>query len=312
MSSRYLPIVCRSLVKCFGATPVVDQLSFEVAAGSITGFVGANGSGKSTTMRMILGLIAPTAGEALVCGQHYLALAHPRREVGAVLEGPGAHPGHTARAHLEVTATAGCLPLTRVPEVLSLVELTEYAGRRIGTFSLGMRQRLALAGAMLGDPPVLILDEPANGLDPPGIIWMRDFLRGLAGEGRAVLISSHLLGELAEVADRVVIIDDGRLIADSTLAELLDGRSRVVELRCADPAAIADAMRDRGARTSVEGDLLVIEGSSAREVGEVAATIGAGPIYQLSERAKSFEDAYFELATLTPPSTTATNDSNAS
>ena len=306
MSSQYAPIVCRSLVKRFDGPAVVDDLSFEVAEGTITGFVGANGAGKTTTMRMIVGLVRPSAGEALVCGRPYGELDQPRCQVGAVLDGPGAHPGHTARAHLEIIATAGGLPLTRVAEVLDLVELTDDAGRRVGAYSMGMRQRLALATAMLGDPPILILDEPANGLDPPGIIWMRDFLRRLASEGRAVLISSHQLAELAEVANRVVIIDSGRLIADSTLAELLAGRSRVVELRCANPRAIADAMRDRGARTSVDGDLVIIEGTSAREVGEVAATIGAGPIYQLSERASSFEDAYFELAgTLARPATTA-------
>ena len=306
MSSRHDPIVCRSLVKRFDGPAVVDDLSFTVAAGTITGFVGANGAGKTTTMRMILGLVTPSAGEALVSGRRYRELEQPRRKVGAVLDSPGAHPGHRARAHLAITATAARLPLARVAEVLELVELTDHASRRVGAFSMGMRQRLALATAMLGDPPILILDEPANGLDPPGIIWMRDFLRGLAAEGRAILISSHLLGELAEVANRVVIIDNGHLIADCTLAELLDGRSRVVELRCANPRAIVEALRDRGARTSVDGDLLVIEGSSAREVGEVAATIGAGPIYQLSERASSFEDAYFELAgTLARPATTS-------
>jgi ABC-2 type transport system ATP-binding protein len=304
MSSRNVPIACHSLVKRFDGPAVVDHVSFAVAAGTITGFVGANGAGKTTTMRMILGLVRPSAGEALVCGRPYRELDQPRRQVGAVLDGPGAHPGHTARAHLAITATAGGLPLSRVAEVLDLVELTDYASRRVGAFSMGMRQRLALATAMLGDPPILILDEPANGLDPPGIIWMRDFLRRLASEGRAVLISSHLLTELAEVASRVVIIDNGRLIADSTLVELLAGRSRVVELRCANPRAIADAMRDRGVRTSVDGDLLVIEGTSAREVGEVAAAIGAGPIYQLNERTTTFEDAYFELAgTLARPAT---------
>ena len=312
MRSRHTPIVCRSLTKRFDGPPVVDGLTFEVAAGTITGFVGANGAGKTTTMRMILGLIEPSSGEALVCGRPYRELEHPRRQVGALLESPGAHPGHTARAHLTITATASGLSRARVAEVLDLVELTDHAGRRVGDFSTGMRQRLALATAMLGDPPILILDEPANGLDPPGIIWMRDFLRRLASEGRAVLISSHLLAELAEVADRVVIIDNGRLVADSVLADLLAGRSRVVELRCAYPQAIADAMRERGARTSVDGDLVIVEGSSAREVGEVAATIGAGPIYQLNERSSSFEDAYLELAgTLARPSIASTDERGA-
>jgi ABC-2 type transport system ATP-binding protein len=300
-------------MKRFDGPAVVDDVSFDVASGAITGFVGANGAGKTTTLRMILGLVFPSAGEALVHGQRYRDLEHPRRQVGAVLDGPGAYPAHTARTHLTITATAAGLPLQRVDEVLDLVELTEHACRRVGAFSMGMRQRLALAAAMLGDPPVLILDEPVNGLDPPGILWMRDLLRRLTGEGRAVLVSSHLLAELAEVANRVIIIDRGRLVADSTLEELLAGRGRVVELHCASPDAMATAMRARGALVGVDGDLLVIEGSSAREVGEVAASIGAGPVYRLSERVSSFEDAYFELAgTLSRPSTPAGADRSTS
>ena len=311
MRSRYVSIECRSLTKRFDGTAVVDDLSFEVAAGTITGFVGANGAGKTTTMRMILGLVAPSAGAALVNGSAYRALKHPRREVGAVLDGPGAHPAHSARTHLTISATAAGLPLARVGEVLELVELTEHARRPAGAFSMGMRQRLALAAAMLGDPRVLILDEPVNGLDPPGIIWMRDLLRRLAAEGRAVLVSSHLLAELAEVADRVVIIDRGRLIADSTLTELLGGRTRVVELHCANPTTMAAALRDRGTIVSVDGDLLVIQGSSARDVGELAASIGAGPVYRLSERASTFEAAYLELAgTLGRPSNASTAEAN--
>lgn len=313
MGSQHVPIVCRSLTKRFDATIAVDDLSFDVAAGTITGFVGANGAGKTTTMRMILGLVAPSEGEALVDGRPYRQLEHPRREVGAVLDRPGAHPTRSARAHLAVTATAAGLPLGRVGEVLDLVELSEHATRSVGAFSTGMRQRLALAGAMLGDPPILILDEPVNGLDPPGIMWMRDLLRRLAAERRAVLVSSHLLAELAEVAHRVVIIDRGRLLADATLDELLSGRSRAVELRCADAAAMVAAMRARGATVTLDGDLLVIEGTTAREAGEIAAMIGAGPVYQLGERAGSIEDAYFELAgTLARPSTTATSERSAS
>lgn len=217
------PIVCRSLTKVFDRGPVVDDVSFAVGAGTITGFVGANGAGKTTTIRMILGLVAPTSGQALVAGRGYRQLDEPRRVVGSALDGPGAHPGHTARTHLRVLATSAGLPLGRVDDVLDLVELSEHARRRVGTFSLGMRQRLALAGALLGDPSVLLLDEPVNGLDPPGIRWMRGLLRTLADEGRAVLVSSHLLGELAEIADQVVIIDRGRLLADAPLADLVDG-----------------------------------------------------------------------------------------
>jgi len=226
------PIACRNLTKRFDRPePAVDQVTFEVPAGTIVGFAGANGAGKTTTMRMILGLVRPTAGEALVDGRPYQDLDHPRRMVGAVLDGPGAHPGHTGRAHLTILATAAALPhpQRRVGEVLELVNLTEHAGRRVGGYSTGMLQRLALAAALLGDPQILILDEPANGLDPPGILWMRTLLRQLADDGRAVLVSSHLLGELAAVADRILIIDRGRLVADTTLDELVDGGRRTLE-----------------------------------------------------------------------------------
>lgn len=240
-------IVCRSLVKAFDGVIAVDEVSFEVRAGTATGFVGANGAGKTTTMRMILGLIAPTSGEALVAGMPYRQLARPCRQVGAVLDTPGVHPAHTARTHLRILVTAADLPLERVGEVLELVELDTHARRRVGTFSLGMRQRLALAVALLGDPPILLLDEPANGLDPPGIRWMRRLLRTLADQGRALLVSSHQLGELAEVAHRVVIIDRGRLLADAPLEELVDeqtGSFEEVYFRLAgslsEPAAATD------------------------------------------------------------------------
>lgn len=294
--SRGDPIVCRALTKRFDSPPAVDDVSFDVPAGTVTGFVGANGAGKTTTMRMVLGLVAPTSGEALVNGRRYRDLEHPRRTVGAVLDGPGAHPGHTARAHLGIVATAGGIPQRRVAEVLDLVSMAEHAHRRVGGFSTGMRQRLALAGALLGDPEILVLDEPANGLDPPGIIWMRQLLRRLAGEGRAVLVSSHLLSELAEVAQRVLIIDRGRLVADTSLDALLNGGRRIVELRCADPSALAEALPAHGATVERDGDLLVIGGLSPQEAGEVAAAVGAGPVYWLSERTSRLEDIYFELA----------------
>jgi ABC-2 type transport system ATP-binding protein len=295
MRSRREALVCRSLTKVYDGRTVVDDVSFEVTAGSIAGFVGANGAGKTTTMRMILGLVAPTSGAALIHGRPYRELVSPRRQVGAVVDGPGAHPGHSARLHLSVLAMASGLARRRVDEVLDLVELTEHAGRRVGGFSMGMLQRLAIAGALLGDPGVLVLDEPANGLDPPGILWMRDLLRRLAADGRALLISSHLLAELAEVVDRVVIIDRGRLVADKPLDQLLD-RTRVVEMRCADPAAMLRAVTDRDLRADLDSDLLVIHGMSAREAGELAAVVGAGPVHWLTERTSSFEDVYFRLA----------------
>ncbi len=290
-------LVCRSLTKRFGDTVAVDDLSFDVRAGTVTAFVGANGAGKTTTMRMLVGLVAPTSGHASVLGRPYRALARPRDIVGAMLEGPGAHPAHRARTHLTITATAAGIPTARVAEVLELVGLADHAHRRVGTFSTGMRQRLALAAALLGDPAVLILDEPSNGLDPPGIAWMRNLLRSLAGEGRAVLVSSHLLPELAEVADRVVIMDRGRLVADAPLDELLAGRSRVAELRCADPAAVVEAISHTGlAAAQLEGDLVVIEGLSAQEAGELVSSVGAGPVHHLVERRGTFEDIYFDLA----------------
>jgi ABC-2 type transport system ATP-binding protein len=296
MRSQTAPVSCRSLTKRFGATTVVDELSFDVVPGSITGFAGANGAGKTTTMRMVLGLVTPSSGEALVNGHPYRALAHPRREVGAVLDGPGAHPAHTARAHLSIIAAAARLPVTRVEEVLDEVGLTRYAGHRAGAFSTGMRQRLAMAAALLGDPPILILDEPVNGLDPPGMVWMRSLLQDLAAQGRAVLVSSHLLGELAEIADRAVIIDQGRLIADAAVPDLLAGRERVVELRCAQPDVAAAALRERGVGVSADEGLLVVRGISSAEVGEIVAAAGAGPVHGLTERTSSLEDVYFELA----------------
>lgn len=289
-------ITCSSLTKVFNGHVAVDDVSFEVPPGTITGFVGANGAGKTTTMRMLLGLVAPSAGTAWVSGRPYRELREPRREVGAVVDGPGAHPGHSARTHLTIMATAAGLPLRRVDEVLRLVELAEHAHRRVDGFSMGMLQRLALAGALLGDPGVLILDEPVNGLDPPGILWVRDLLRRLAGQGRALLVSSHLLSELAEVAHRVVIIDQGRLVADTTLDDLLARQSHIVELRCADPAPLLRELAARKVKVRREGEVLVIEGMSAREAGETVAAVGAGPVHWLTERASSFEDVYFQLA----------------
>ena len=244
-------VECRSLTKLFDGIPAVDDVSFTVPAGTVTGFVGANGAGKTTTMRTILGLVAPTSGEALVAGVPYRQLEAPRHTVGAVLDGPGVHPAQTARGHLRILARAAGLPSQRVEEVLELVELGGHARQRVGTFSLGMRQRLALAAALLGDPAILLLDEPVNGLDPPGIRWLRRLLRSLADEGRAVLVSSHLLGELAEVADRMVIIDRGRLIADAAIHELVDQRTGNLEdvyFQLAGTLADPAAPPDRGGR----------------------------------------------------------------
>ena len=210
----------RGLTKRFGPVLAVDDLSFDAPSGQVTGFLGANGAGKTTTMRMALGLIRPTAGEALFGGRPYGRLAHPRREVGAVIEASAAHPGRRGRAPLRVLARPAGVGDGRVDEVLDLVGLTDAAQRRVGGYSLGMRQRLALAGALLGDPAVLVLDEPANGLDPAGMAWLRGMLRVLAGEGRTVVLSSHVLAEVEQTVDGVAILDEGRLRYSGPLADL--------------------------------------------------------------------------------------------
>ena len=222
-------IEVRGLSKRYGATVAVDGLSFDVRPGVVTGFLGPNGSGKSTTMRLLLGLDAPDAGQARINGHRYRELAWPLREVGALLEARAFHPGRTARAHLEALAAGNGIPRSRVEGVLGLVGLAEAAGRRAGRFSLGMGQRLGIAAALLGDPGVLLLDEPVNGLDPEGIRWIRRLLRSLAAEGRTVLVSSHLIGEMASTADRVVVIGRGRLLADTSVAELSAGAASLEE-----------------------------------------------------------------------------------
>jgi ABC-2 type transport system ATP-binding protein len=211
------------LAKWFGPMQALDDLSFDIEAGSITGFLGANGAGKSTTLRILLGLVSADAGTATIKGSDYLHLPEPLHQVGAVLEANAFHPGRTARAHLRIQAVAASADPSRIDDVLGLVELSGAADRRIGGFSLGMRQRLALATALIADPEILILDEPANGLDPEGVRWLRDMLRGFANEGGTVLVSSHILAEVANTVDSVVIIDHGRLVRQGTLAELTDG-----------------------------------------------------------------------------------------
>jgi ABC-2 type transport system ATP-binding protein len=213
-------ISLRALGKQYGAVRAVDDLTAQFAAGQVTGFLGPNGAGKSTTLRMVVGLVRPTSGEALIDGRRYAELTEPRRVVGAVLEAEGFHPGRTGRNHLRVVAQAAGLAPERVDAVLDHVELTDDGDRRVGGYSLGMRQRLSLAVALLGDPEVLILDEPANGLDPSGMAWLRGLLRDLADQGRTVVISSHVLSEVAQTVDRVVIVSHGRLRFEGALADL--------------------------------------------------------------------------------------------
>jgi ABC-2 type transport system ATP-binding protein len=215
-----VPVSVRTLSKHFGAVPAVRNLTFDIPAGAVTGFLGPNGAGKTTTLRMILGLVRPSRGEALIGGRRYDRLADPRRTVGAVLETTGFHPGRRARDHLRVAAHAARLPDARVDAVLDQVGLTGDAHRRVGGYSLGMRQRLGLASALLGDPRVLVLDEPGNGLDPAGMAWLRDLLRGLAGDGRTVIVSSHVLSEVAQTVDHIVIVHEGQLRYAGPLRDL--------------------------------------------------------------------------------------------
>ena len=229
LTGAHDPVVtASSLTKRYGELVAVDDLTFSLAAGTVTGFLGPNGAGKTTTLRLLLGLAEPTAGEALVFGRRYRELDHPARRVGAVLESNDFHPGRSGRDHLRALALAAEIPLQRVDEVLRVVELDAVARRRVKTYSLGMRQRLGLAAALLGDPELLVLDEPANGLDPAGVHWLRRFLRGFAEQGRTVLVSSHMLAEAAQTVDQVVIIDRGRQVASGRLDELTE-RGRTLE-----------------------------------------------------------------------------------
>jgi ABC-2 type transport system ATP-binding protein len=242
-------IEAQGLCKRYGATHAVQSLTFNVRSSMVTGFLGPNGSGKSTTMRLILGLDTPDAGQVRIGGRRYRDLRWPLREVGALLETRAFHPGRSARAHLRALAASNAIPRSRVEEVLGLVGLAEAAGRRAGGFSLGMAQRLGIAAALLGDPQVLLLDEPVNGLDPEGIRWVRDLLRSLAAEGRTVFVSSHLIGEIARTADHVLVIGRGRLLADTSVAELA-ARSASLEASFLELTAGSADHRATKARTS--------------------------------------------------------------
>lgn len=288
-------IAVRDLTKRFGRVVAVDHLSFEVDRGTVVGFLGPNGAGKTTTLRALLGLVTPTGGTATVNGRPYRELSEPLRHVGAVLEASSFYPGRTARNHLLVQAAAAGIPPARVDEVLELVDLAGVASRRVGGFSLGMRQRLGIAAAMLGDPEVLILDEPANGLDPEGVRWLRDLMRGLARQGRTVLVSSHILAEVAQTVDSVVIIDRGRLVAQSSLAELTAGVRRVVRVRTPRPDELARAVSADGVRVAALGaDRLEITGATPEAVGTLAARLGI-PLYESTAEVANLEDVFFRL-----------------
>ena len=282
----------RGLSKRYGGVTAAAGLTFDVPAGEVTGFLGPNGAGKTTTLRMLLGLVQPTAGEALIGGRHYARLANPRAEVGAVLEATGFHPGRSGRNHLRILARAARLPEQRVAEALERVGLTAAADRRVGGYSLGMRQRLALAAALLGDPGVLILDEPANGLDPAGMATLRELLRELAGEGRTILVSSHVLSEVAQTVDRVVIISDGTLRFAGPLAELGVAGVAVRSPRTADLSTLLTAC---GFEVRITGESgLEVRGAPAGEIGRLAAQEGIA-LSSLGEGRTALEAAFLRL-----------------
>ena len=283
------------LHKRFGSVTAVKGLSFQVERGRVTGFLGPNGAGKSTTLRALLGLVRASSGTATFDGRRYEELERPSAHVGAVLEEAAFHPGRTGRNHLRVLAAAGDHPAERVGEVLSIVGLADSADRRVKGYSMGMRQRLAIAAALLGDPDVLILDEPTNGLDPPGISWMRDLVRQQAAAGRAVLISSHLLAEVAQSVDDVVVIAGGELRGQGTLEQVLGGGDDpATEVRTQDPERLAAALESRGHTVEREGDTLIVLGATPDQVGEIAAAEGI-VVLGLAARARSLEAAFFAL-----------------
>jgi ABC-2 type transport system ATP-binding protein len=289
-------IEAKSLTKHYGSKVAVDQLSFEVRPGVVTGFLGPNGSGKSTTMRMIMGLDAPNAGDVTVNGRHYQDLPWPLHEVGALLEAKAIHPGRTARAHLRMLAETNDIPLRRVDEVLDAVGLTSVAGQRAGKFSLGMGQRLGIAAALLGDPEVLLFDEPVNGLDPDGIRWVRNLLKGLASEGRTVFVSSHLMSEMSLTADDVIIIGKGRLITQIPTSQLIAQSSqRFVRVRSPEIARLRAALEGEGVTTALEDDgSLSVRGTDEIEIGELAGRISV-VLHELSPQSASLEEAFMEL-----------------
>nr|WP_156609856.1 ATP-binding cassette domain-containing protein [Auraticoccus cholistanensis] len=290
------------LTKRYGRTLAVDRLDLTVRPGVVTGFLGPNGAGKSTTMRMVVGLDRPTAGSALVGGRPYAALRNPLREVGALLDVAVAHPGRTAAAHLQAVAASNRIPRRRVGEVLDTVGLTEVAGRRTRGFSLGMMQRLGIAAALLGDPPVLLLDEPVNGLDPDGVRWIRTLVRELAGEGRTVLISSHLMSEMQHTADHLVLLGRGRLVADAPLDDVISSASlSAVRVRTPDRDRFAPLLRAAGwtvqpgtPEEETDPDELLVTGTSPASIGELAFRHDIR-LHELAHRSGSLEEAYLEL-----------------
>ncbi|GGY96475.1 ATP-binding cassette domain-containing protein [Streptomyces poonensis] len=284
------------LTKRYGDKAAVDDLTFTVRPGAVTGFLGPNGAGKSTTMRMILGLDAPTRGHATVGGRAYAGHPAPLTEVGALLEARSVHPGRTAYDHLRALALTHGIPRDRVTHVLELTGLAEVAHRRVKGFSLGMGQRLGIAAALLGDPATVILDEPVNGLDPEGVLWVRNLLKSLAAEGRTVFVSSHLMSEMALTAEHLVIIGRGRLLADTTVAAFVrDAGAGSVQVATPEAARLASLLAGPGIEISPDGDgRLDVRGTDARHIGRTAATHGI-PLFELTPQTASLEQAFMDL-----------------
>ncbi len=294
-------IEVRGLSKRFGAVNAVDHLSFDVPIGSVTGFLGPNGAGKTTTLRMVLGLAVPTSGEARVLGEPYRTLSRPLTRVGAALETTGFHPGRSARAHLEIACLQGGLDRGRAGAVLSLTGMGEFADMKVRGYSLGMKQRLAFATALLGEPTVLVLDEPANGLDPAGVAWLRGFLRRFADDGGAVLVSSHLLSEVAEVADRVVVIDRGALVADDTVDRLVGAGGETVVVRSPERDRLRTLVETAGGLVLDRADgALGVRQLSIERVGELAGAEGL-VLHELRRETATLEDAFLALTGTPPP-----------
>lgn len=282
------------LTKLYGTQRAVDDLTFTVEPGVVTGFLGPNGAGKTTTMRLILGLDRPNAGTATIDGKAYRDLRDPLRTVGALLDARQAHPNRSARNHLRWIAAANRIPVSRVDEVLDAVGLESVDDRPAGALSLGMSQRLGIAAALLGDPPVLLFDEPVNGLDPEGIHWVRTLMRSLAAEGRTVFVSSHLLAEMSNTADRLVVIGQGKLIASTTVAEFVSGSGNAVRVRSPQLTILAEVLGDAGLQADVDGDALTVRGAAIEVIGELAAR-NSIVLHELSTRSASLEEAYLKL-----------------
>jgi ABC-2 type transport system ATP-binding protein len=288
-------ITADHLTKKFGDVTAVDDLSFALKHGTITGFLGPNGAGKTTTLRMLLGLTRPTRGAALLFGNRYVDIPNPAQRVGAVLEATDFHPGRSGREHLRMLAYAAGLPARRVDEVLATVSLTNAARRRVGGYSMGMRQRLGLAGALLGDPEVLILDEPANGLDPEGVHWLREFLHEFASQGRTVFVSSHVLAEVAQTVNDIVIIDRGRLVTVSPLADLLAQSVTGVRVIAPEAGRLHDLLVEHRIDSRLlDSHELLATGVTTAEVGEIAGSSGLF-LHELSPRSSSLEDIFLQL-----------------